>query len=125
MQGTGSKTVLDRRQEHTEERRARIAVLNKKAAETEARIKRPYDAIETGIADLDDPDLKERIYQLKALRVMPRGQNQPASPPCSTARKRRQSRRICWNNLPRQRESTCANHQAATAVSTGGHSQPS
>lgn len=41
-------TVLDRRQEHTGERL--------------------YDAIETGVADLDDPDLKERIHQLKALR---------------------------------------------------------
>ncbi|MHC5308027.1 recombinase family protein [Bartonella sp. LJL80] len=68
-------TVLDRRQEHTEERRGQITELNKKAAETEARIKRLYDAIETGVADLDDPDLKERIHQLKALRDAARAES--------------------------------------------------
>ena len=32
------------------------------------RLKRLYDAIETGVADLDDPALKERIAGLKAIR---------------------------------------------------------
>ena len=32
------------------------------------RLKRLYDAIESGVADLDDPDLKERIASLKATR---------------------------------------------------------
>jgi site-specific DNA recombinase len=32
------------------------------------RLKQLYDAIETGIADLDDPALKERIASLKAIR---------------------------------------------------------
>ena len=61
-------SVLDRRQERTERRREHIAELNKRAAETELRLKRLYDAIETGIADLDDPALKERIAGLKAIR---------------------------------------------------------
>ncbi len=32
------------------------------------RLKRLYDAIESGVADLGDPDLKERIASLKAIR---------------------------------------------------------
>ncbi len=61
-------SVLDRRQERTERRREHIAELNKRAAETELRLKRLYDAIESGVADLDDPALKERIIGLKAIR---------------------------------------------------------
>ena len=61
-------TVLDRRQERTERRREHIAELNKRAAETDLRLKRLYDAIESGVADLDDPALKERIAGLKAIR---------------------------------------------------------
>jgi site-specific DNA recombinase len=61
-------SVLDRRQERTERRREHIAELNKRAAETELRLKRLYDAIESGVADLEDPALKERIVSLKAIR---------------------------------------------------------
>lgn len=60
--------MLDRRQERTERRREHITELNKRAAETDLRLKRLYDAIETGVADLDDPALKERIVGLKAIR---------------------------------------------------------
>lgn len=61
-------SVLDRRQERAERRRKHIAELNKRAAETDLRLKRLYDAIEAGIADLEDPVLKERIASLKAIR---------------------------------------------------------
>ena len=61
-------SVLDRRQERTERRREHIAELNKRAAEADLRLKRLYDAIETGVADLGDPGLKERIAGLKAIR---------------------------------------------------------
>jgi site-specific DNA recombinase len=61
-------TVLDRRQERTERRREHIAELNKRAAEADLRLKRLYDAIETGVADLGDPGLKERLAGLKAIR---------------------------------------------------------
>ena len=61
-------TVLDRRQERSERRREHIAELNKRATETDSRLKRLYDAIESGVADLDDPDLKDRIASLKATR---------------------------------------------------------
>jgi site-specific DNA recombinase len=60
--------VLDRRQERTERRREHITELNKRAAEADLRLKRLYDAIETGVADLVDPGLKERIAGLKAIR---------------------------------------------------------
>ena len=61
-------SVLDRRQERAERRREHIAELNKRAAETDLRLKRLYDAIENGVADLDDPALKDRIAGLKAIR---------------------------------------------------------
>ena len=61
-------SVLDRRQERTERRREHIAELNKRAVEADLRLKRLYDAIETGVADLGDPGLKERISGLKAIR---------------------------------------------------------
>ena len=61
-------SVLDRRQERAERRREHIAELNERAAETDLRLKRLYDAIEAGVADLDDPALKERLVSLKAIR---------------------------------------------------------
>ena len=61
-------SVLDRRQERTERRRAHITELNKRATEADLRLKRLYDAIETGVADLGDPGLKERIAGLQAIR---------------------------------------------------------
>ena len=53
--------VLDRREERAERRTAHIAELRKRAAEADAKLKRLYDAIENGIADLSDPMLKDRV----------------------------------------------------------------
>jgi site-specific DNA recombinase len=61
-------SALDRRQERAARRREHVAELNKRVAETDLRRKRLYDAIEAGVADLDDPALKERIASLKAIR---------------------------------------------------------
>ncbi len=61
-------SVLDRRQEQSERRREHIAELNKRTAESELRLKRLYGAIEAGVADIDDPALKDRIDGLKAIR---------------------------------------------------------
>ena len=61
-------TVFDRRQERNERRRTHIAELNKRATETDLRLKHLYDAIESGVASLDDPELKDRISGLKATR---------------------------------------------------------
>ena len=60
-------SILDRRLERAERRREHIAELNKRAAETDLRLKRLCDAIEAGVAELDDPALKERIAGLKAM----------------------------------------------------------
>ncbi|MGH7120824.1 MAG: recombinase zinc beta ribbon domain-containing protein [Acetobacteraceae bacterium] len=61
--------VLDRRQERVERRAAHATELRKKAAEAEARLKRLYDAIESGIADIGDESLKDRIAELRALKA--------------------------------------------------------
>src|SRR5215472_13785262 len=61
-------SVLDRRQERAARRREHLAELNKRITETEQRLNRLFDAIESGIADLDAPGLKERIVGLKAIR---------------------------------------------------------
>src|ERR1700674_3197179 len=45
-----------------------IAELRKRAAEVDAKLKRLYDAIENGVADLADPMLKDRVAELKAIR---------------------------------------------------------
>ena len=60
--------VLDRRTERAERRKLHIAELRKRAAEADAKLKRLYDAIENGVADLSDPMLKDRIGELKATR---------------------------------------------------------
>ena len=54
-------SVLDRRQERTERRREHLAELHKRITETDLRLNRLFDAIESGVADLDAPGLKERI----------------------------------------------------------------
>jgi site-specific DNA recombinase len=72
-------SVLDRRQDRAERRRAHIGELNKRAAEADARLRRLYDAIESGVADLDDPALKERVAELKATRDQARADAQRAS----------------------------------------------
>jgi site-specific DNA recombinase len=61
-------SVLDRRQERAERRTAHIAELRKRTAEADAKLKRLYDAIENGIADLSDSMLKDRVAELKAIR---------------------------------------------------------
>ena len=45
-----------------------IAELRKRASEADAELKRLYDAIENGVADLTDPMLKDRIAELKVIR---------------------------------------------------------
>jgi hypothetical protein len=61
-------SVLDRRGERADRQATHVAALRKRAAETDAKLKRLYDAIENGIADLADPMLKDRVAELKAVR---------------------------------------------------------
>src|SRR6202011_5263546 len=60
--------VLDRRSERAERRKLHIAELRKRAAEADAKLRRLYDAIENGVAELSDPTLKDRTDELKATR---------------------------------------------------------
>src|SRR5216683_7675872 len=67
-QGPPGRDRLPRRQERAERRTTHIAELRKRASETDAKLKRLYDAIENGIADLSDPMLRDRVGELKAIR---------------------------------------------------------
>lgn len=60
-------SLLDRREERTERRREHLAELNRRITETDQRLNRLYDAIEAGLADLNDSVLKERMAGLKAI----------------------------------------------------------
>uniref|UniRef100_E6VP48 Resolvase domain n=1 Tax=Rhodopseudomonas palustris (strain DX-1) TaxID=652103 RepID=E6VP48_RHOPX len=61
-------SLLDRREERAERRREHLAELNRRLTETDQRLNRLYDAIEAGLADLNDSVLKERMAGLKAIR---------------------------------------------------------
>ena len=71
--------ILDRREERAERRQEHIAELNKRATESELRLKRVYDAIEAGVVDLDDPALKDRIDGLKTVREQAKADAERAS----------------------------------------------
>ena len=60
--------VLERREAQTEKLKGRIVELRRQAADTEAKLTRLYEAIENGLADLDDSNLKGRIAELKRIR---------------------------------------------------------
>jgi site-specific DNA recombinase len=71
--------VLHRRKERAERRAAHIAELRKRATEAEAKLKRLYDAIENGVADVSDPLLKERVTELKSVRDQARADAERAA----------------------------------------------
>jgi site-specific DNA recombinase len=60
--------ALDRCAERAERRKSHIADLPKRAAEADAKLKRLYDVIENGAADLSDLLVKDRLSELKAAR---------------------------------------------------------
>jgi site-specific DNA recombinase len=60
--------LLKRREEHAERLKGRIAELRKQAADAEAKLTRLYEAIENGLAEMDDSNLKGRIVELKRIR---------------------------------------------------------
>lgn len=62
------ENVIDRRQEWIERRHKHVADLKKIAYEAQARLRRLYDTIESGIADGSDPVLKDRLRELKKLQ---------------------------------------------------------
>ena len=71
--------VLDRREDYIARRRTHITELRQRAAEADAKLKRLYEAIENGVADLDDPALKERVAELSAIRDQARADAERAA----------------------------------------------
>lgn len=59
--------LLRRREAHAEKLKGRIVELRKQAADAEAKLTRLYHAIEEGLAELDDANLKGRILELKRI----------------------------------------------------------
>lgn len=60
--------LLERQTARDEDHAQRLSALKGKLADAEERLKRLYQAIETGIADPSDPTLKERIGVVKTER---------------------------------------------------------
>jgi hypothetical protein len=110
-----NRSVLERREERAERRTAHVAELRKRAAESEAKPKRLYDAIENGVADLADPMLKDRITELKVARDQARADAERAQeaidrgPAITPKRSRR---------LPGTPAGACGPRTAATAATT-------
>jgi site-specific DNA recombinase len=48
--------------------RRRIVELRRQAADAEAKLTRVHKAIENGLVEMDDPNLKGRIVELKRIR---------------------------------------------------------
>jgi site-specific DNA recombinase len=72
-------SVPDHRGERAERQTSHIAELRKRAAEADAKLKRLYDAIENGVADVGDPMLKDRSPELKAIRDQARADAERAA----------------------------------------------
>lgn len=109
-------SVLDRREERAERRTAHIAALRKRAAETDAKLKRLYDAIENGIADLADPMLKDRIAELKATRDQARADAERAEGALDRLGP------AITKPSPGRPAGACAQRAAATAATIFAHS---
>ena len=60
--------LIKRREDQAERQKGRIAQLRKQAADAEGKLTRLYEAIENGMAELDDSNLKGRIMELKRIR---------------------------------------------------------
>jgi len=60
--------LIDRRQAQATRQDARLAELRKMAAEADGKLTRLYSAIEAGVMDLTDENLKGRIAELKRVR---------------------------------------------------------
>ena len=60
--------LIRRRDEQAERQKGRVIELKRQAADAEAKLTRLYEAIENGLADLDDSNLKGRISELKRAR---------------------------------------------------------
>ncbi len=62
------ESLLARRKSRAAQAQIHVTDLNRPASEAVQRLARLYEAIETGIADLDDLNLKDRVAHIKTLR---------------------------------------------------------
>ena len=60
--------LLRRRLDHADKDTDRVAELKRQASDAEGKLTRLYEAIENGLAELDDTNLKGRISELKRIR---------------------------------------------------------
>ena len=109
-------SVLNRREERAERRTAHISALRNRAAEADGKLKRLYDAIENGVADLADPMLKDRIAELKATRDQARAD--AGGPKVRWSGSGRRSHRPRSKRLPGPPAGACGRSRAAIAATT-------
>ncbi len=115
-------SVLDRRQERAERRREHIAELNKRAAETNLRLKRLYGAIEAGVADLGDQAPKERVASLKVIRDQAQADAARAAAMLESSGQQAITRRRWSRGSPRRRASESGSRAAAIAATISARS---
>ncbi|RUV94430.1 recombinase family protein [Mesorhizobium sp. M5C.F.Ca.IN.020.14.1.1] len=60
--------LMEMRKTHADKEKERIEALRRQAGDAESKLTRLYEAIENGLAELDDPNLKGRIAELKRIR---------------------------------------------------------
>lgn len=60
--------LVERRLDHAEKEKERVTALKHQVADAEEKLTRLYRAIENGLADLDDSNLKGRSAELKRIR---------------------------------------------------------
>ncbi|MGE3363940.1 MAG: recombinase family protein [Rhizobiaceae bacterium] len=60
--------LMGMRKAHAEKEKERVEALRRQAGDAESKLTRLYEAIENGLAELDDPNLKGRIAELKRIR---------------------------------------------------------
>jgi hypothetical protein len=111
--------VLERRQERMDRRRGHIAERNKRATEADLRLKRLYDAIEGGVADVSDPALKERIAGLAAVRDQVQADAQRAQPLAENSARQAVMQAMPWSGKSRgPHGSACGSTAAVIAAIT-------
>jgi site-specific DNA recombinase len=91
---------MERQAAKTEDHSTRLTTLRAKICDSESRLGRLYSAIESGVADLDDGTLKDRVAAVKTERDLAQIAYDRAVPkqipaPASRTKRSRSSLRRC------------------------------
>ena len=105
--------ILDRRQARGARLHAQAADTAKRAAEAALRLKCLHNAIEAGVADLDDPSLKDRIDGLKAIHDQARADRTRAQAVPDQA-----SHTTVTPHMPTRFSATACDRQAPASAAT-------